>query len=89
MAQVSWPLDEYENGVLVKHTDRTITVDDSVVNADLIRQKALAALATNATFLALANPTAAQNGAQAKALTRQVNGIIRILLGALSDMSDT
>lgn len=41
------------------------------------------ALSANRTYLAIASPTAAQNTAQAKALTRQMNGVIRLLLGAL------
>lgn len=58
-------------------------------NRDQIFNKAQQALTVNATFLAIATPTAAQNAAQAKALTRQVNALIRLLLGALSDVSDT
>ena len=57
------------------------TVED--VNADTIRAQAQTALANNRTYLALGTPTAAQNTAQVKALTRQTQGIIRLLLGAL------
>lgn len=49
-------------------------------NEATIRQRAEQARATNATFLALTSPTNAQNAAQIKALTRQVNGLIRLLL---------
>lgn len=52
-------------------------------NRTTIEQQATAALDTNRTFLAIASPTAAQNAAQAKALTRQMNGIIRLLLNRL------
>lgn len=52
-------------------------------NRVTIEQQARQALADNATFLAIATPTAAQNAAQAKALTRQVNGLIRLMLGIL------
>lgn len=50
-------------------------------NATAIRDKATAALDANKTFLALNNPTAAQNAAQVKALTRQVNALVRLALG--------
>ena len=58
-------------------------------NAADLRTKAQTALTNNAAFLAIANPSAAQNAAQAKALTRQVNAVIRILLNQLADVSDT
>lgn len=77
----------YENGVLVATT--TVEIPPLVTNERSIRDKARQALAANATFLAIATPTAAQNAAQAKALTRQVNGIIRLLLSELQDVSDT
>jgi len=54
-----------------------------------IEQKATQALVNNLAFLAIATPTAAQNAAQAKALTRQVNAIIRYLLGRINDLTDT
>jgi hypothetical protein len=49
-------------------------------NEATIRQQAAQALATNRTFLALASPTQAQTLAEVKALARQNNGIIRLLL---------
>lgn len=39
--------------------------------------------ATNRAYVALAGPTAAQTTAQVKALSRQQNGMIRLLLGIL------
>lgn len=59
------------------------------VNARDVETKAVTALTNNATFLNLASPTNAQTLAQVKALTRQVNGLIRLLLGRLDDTSGT
>lgn len=39
------------------------------------------AIATNSTYIALASPAAAQNTAQMKALTRQVQALLRHRLG--------
>jgi hypothetical protein len=58
-------------------------------NRETIMVRASAALTTNATFLALANPTTAQAITQVKVLTRECNGLIRLLLGAFTDVSDT
>lgn len=60
----------------------TINVPQDLVNADTLRDRAAQALATNAAFLAVASPTNAQTLAQVKALTRQVNGILRLLVVA-------
>lgn len=65
-----------------------------------LNSKAIQALATNDTFLGLpdlpANPTNAQVVSavrslidQDRALARQNNALIRLLLGALDDISDT
>jgi hypothetical protein len=58
-------------------------------NDATVRSRAGQALTTNATFLAIANPTAAQVATQAKALTRECNGLIRLLLGQLDTITDT
>lgn len=47
-------------------------------NETSIRGKLRLALDTNNTYLALATPTAAQTTAQVKALSRMVNGLIRL-----------
>lgn len=58
-------------------------------NEGVLRAKAAQALASNATFLAIASPTNAQTLAQVRLLTRETNALIRLLLGALDDVSDT
>lgn len=58
-------------------------------NQQTLFANARTAIAANSTYLALANPTAAQNTAQIKRLTREANALIRLLLGELQDVSDT
>lgn len=53
------------------------------VNGETLRSRAQAALTANASYLAIASPTTAQNAAQIKALTQQVNAVIRLALGLL------
>ena len=54
-----------------------------VTNRLSIEAKALLALQTNRNFIALTAPTNAQTLAEVKALARQNNGIIRLLLNKL------
>lgn len=54
-------------------------VPDDVRNADDLRTRTATALGANRAFLA-STPTAAQSAAQVKALTRQMNGLIRLQL---------
>lgn len=70
------------DGNLVEDVEVQVDVTEEV-NGDTIRQAAVAALAANKTFVALASPSNAQNAAQVKALTRQMNGLIRLILGQL------
>lgn len=73
------------------HPDGTVTQDEvpdpvytpEQVNEQTVRERAGQALATNRTFLAVASPTNAQVVAQVKALTRQMNGLVRLVLGQL------
>jgi hypothetical protein len=58
-------------------------------NAQTLTDRAAAALAGNATFLAIASPSNAQVVAQVRALTRQVNALIRLEIRALADVSDS
>jgi hypothetical protein len=67
-------------------SSETVTVPDSDTNRDAILDGARQALATNRAFVTAAKPGTAAAVAdaaytQAKALTRQTNGIIRLLLG--------
>jgi hypothetical protein len=68
------------NGNLVSEED--VEVPAEVSNRDGIEAAARGALAANRAFVA-STPTTAQATAQVKALSRQVNGIIRLLLGQL------
>jgi len=61
----------------------------SSANQTTLQGRASAALAVNATFLGLASPTNAQVLAQVQRLTRECNALIRLMLGLLSDISDT
>ena len=58
-------------------------------NAATLRSRAQTALSANATFLGLASPTTAQVTAQAKALTRQVDALIRLAVNALDSVADS
>ena len=69
-------------------TPRPWTTDEQAArtesaNETTIRDKATTALGTNTTFLGITSPTNAQNAAQIKALTRQVNGLIRLAIRKL------
>lgn len=59
-----------------------------MANETAMRQAASVALAANRDYLALAPATTAQALAQVKALTRQTNGLMRLLLRQLDDVSD-
>ena len=58
-------------------------------NRDGILTKARQALVANAAYLAIPAPTAAEVRTQTELLTREVNGLIRLLLNQLDDISDT
>lgn len=58
-------------------------------NLATIQSAAETALTNNTNYLGIASPTAAQAEAQVTALTRQVDGIIRLLLGLLDSTAGT
>lgn len=71
-------------------TPRSATASETAQqNLATLNQKAQAALANNATFMALGSPTNAQTLAQVQSLTKQVNALIRLATQALSTISDT
>lgn len=55
----------------------------------VLLSKAATALGTNATFLAIASPTTAQVTAQVKALTRQVDALIRLAANQFDSTAGT
>lgn len=77
------------NADLPAHQAAQAAADTGEANRATLRDKANTALTTNATYLAITSPNAAQNTAQAKALTRQVNAIIKLMLGLLDDLNGT
>lgn len=64
-------------------TQAELDNDRDTANAATIRQQANGALDVNRTYLALAAPTNAQVVAQVRALTQEMNGVIRLVLGKL------
>ncbi len=52
-------------------------------NAATIRAQALTALSNNIAYLAVVGPTNAQVVAQVRALTQQMDGVIRLLINRL------
>lgn len=63
--------------------EAAVAAEAQSANRRTIEQAATDALAANRAFLALASPTNAQTLAQVKALTRQNQALIRIVLNRL------
>jgi hypothetical protein len=57
--------------------------DPTEVTRATLTEQALAAMVGNRSFVAIASPSNAQNAAQIKALSRQINGVMRLLLNQL------
>lgn len=66
-----------------------IEVSQSELNRDDLTAKASQALTANATYLAIASPSVAQNTAQIQRLTREVNAILRLMLNQVDDTVGT
>lgn len=70
-----------------------VWVDDAVYQAGqnevTLRDRAMSALMNNADFLAIASPTNAEAIAQVRALTRQVNALIRLSQGVFDSTDGT
>lgn len=60
-----------------------------VSNSSSLEERLLAALSTNAAFLALDTPTNAQTVAQVRALTRECSALIRVIYGMTNEIPDT
>ena len=74
-------VEEYQNGVLVNTYQ--VPIPDEVANERTLRSQAATALQNNRDFIAITSPSNAQVVAQVKALSRQVNALIRLELKEL------
>lgn len=79
----------WDNGELVE--DYMVPKLPEVYNAEVLHERAVAALVANKAFVdtPLGSITQADAAQQIKALSRQNNGIIRLLLSMVDDISDT
>ncbi len=79
----------YPNGVTDHEVITTPGPGTPSANAATLQQRAQNALVNNATFLTIASPTNAQAVAQVQALTRQISGVIRLLLNQTDTTAGT
>lgn len=68
-------------------TQAELDADAQTANSATIRQQANTALDNNRTYLGISSPTTAQAVAQVRALTQQMNGVIRLVLGKLDGVN--
>jgi len=66
-----------------------LAADNRNENKKAVNEKAQQALTANAAYLAIPAPTAAEVRSQTELLTKEVNGLIRLLINRLDDISDT
>jgi hypothetical protein len=78
MAETQTRIERWANGELVSF--ELVDKAPEQVNRDTIIEQAVTALQNNRDFIDLTAPTNAESLAQIKALTRQTNGIIRLIL---------
>lgn len=80
----------FQDGQLVSEEVVEVDVTEQVVTLDL-HTKARNALTSNKAFLQDNTPTNAEVLAQVRALTRQMNGLIRLIIGSdlLTESEDT
>lgn len=76
-----------QTGNLIGDVEVEVEVDITAAdqNERTIRQLLAVALETNRTYIALASPTAAQTASEIKAIARQLNWLIRTVLGQLDE----
>ncbi len=78
---------------VVRNDDGSVTLTNKAgspgANLATLQAQAVQAIADNITYIAIASPSNAQVAAQVKALTRQVDAIIRVVLGQVSSTTGT
>lgn len=72
------------DGNLIEDEEVQVDVTEEV-NGNTVRQLLDAARQTNRAYMALANPTAGQTAAEVKALAKQLNWLMRVVLDRFED----
>lgn len=75
------------NGAMIRDDAVVVDITAEATRADIVA-KARAALTANATFQAIGSPSNAQTLAQVRLLTREMNGLIRLLGAVLPELLD-
>jgi hypothetical protein len=91
MSTISYDIWVMVNGQRVRQTVTEDVPDPTAADLNLadLKSKAANAIAGNIAALAVASPTNAQVVAQVKALTRQNDALIRVILGLLDSTDGT